>query len=123
MRYLLAACLCVLSFTVTGQVFKFRTFQTAKYKRNDTDTALKWNPYNILVVINLDTERIKIYAKDVFEGDILKPYKLETRENGDKHLTFKMVDETGSQLDVELISYVRTDGNRHIATLDRKSVV
>jgi hypothetical protein len=69
------------------QVYKFKAFQTSIYKtllkRAD---EISWDNTDILVVINIEKNKIKIFAKKNVNLDTIQTYKAQVDDNGNDQL-------------------------------------
>jgi hypothetical protein len=115
----LAITLVCVSLSSSGQVYKYKAFQftMAVYDQNGKDTyPNKWDSTDILVVINSDKNKIKIYSKQ--EQDIDMVSLLSTKKDNDDNtvLVYKCVDGDGKDCRA-IFNIFKDQGQIHKETL------
>lgn len=114
MRKLLFIILFLCSFECfSAQVFKFNAYQIAFFDIQKE----KWDPFedtDILVSINLDGKKIKIYSKETQSYDIIKSEKKKLDKDGDETLRFYCEDQNGSTCYVDFVVLNSRNGVRQL---------
>lgn len=105
-------------FSLSGytQVYKFKTIEACYQPAGKTDSKTEWNKAEILVVVNYDDDKIRIYSEEQQDFDIVKYYKKEIDENGDKWFKYQVVDQKGKNCKIRLLIFKDTE-HLHIASL------
>ena len=116
MKYLLAILLSLFYCAGYSQVYKFRAFQTAMTESDKFNAILKWNDANLLVVINLDKDKIQIYAKNTVDIDLLGGSKGWLDADSNAWAQYDGIDESGQKCLVQWEVYKDQTG-RHNSTL------
>lgn len=82
----------------TSQVYKFKayatkvaTFNGKEYVNNEVSKV------NILVVVNLDKQKIKTFGKSEGDYDLIKLQEQETQDDGSVMTTYEAVDNDGTK--------------------------
>lgn len=89
--------------------YKFRAKYVcfSEYKYNDWSAWSKWEETNILIVIDIDDERITIFANETHYLDV---YDYESEKDYEKSiLNFWAIDEDGNKCRVRFIYYEEED--------------
>ena len=88
-----------------GQVIKLRTTGLAiKYEIDDYRWG-EWSefePVSVLVVMDIDADRITIYSKETQVYDVIEAEKKRYDSDGDEYLPFICINEDGVKCRVEL---------------------
>lgn len=111
---------CNLSFgqdSYSSKVYKLKTFQTAVINLNERNSEIEWERNSILVVINFNDSKVKIYAKKQSDIDLLTLDKNYLDENDNTWIVYSGIDENGSRCKVELEVFKNTSDNDHVASL------
>jgi hypothetical protein len=116
MKYILIGLLCLYGFASYSQVYKFRAFQTAMSGSDKSNSTLKWNEVNLLVVINLNKDKIQIYAKNAVDIDLLEGSKGWFDADSNAWAQYSGVDESGQKCSIQWEVYKDQTG-RHTSTL------
>lgn len=88
-----------------------------KTKNENTDRWSAWSDMesvDILITIDVDNERIKIFSKKEQVYDIIQSYKLYTDDDGDDVLKFQCVNEDGLKCMVRLLRLNSQNGKRQL---------
>lgn len=114
----LLTCVCVsLSInTAIGQVYKFKAFNGYVGKSTLLTSDPYWTDCNILVVVNLDKEKVQIYSKTTQEYDLVGMKKSYEDENGHHWLVYSAVDNSGNKCELDLKIF-KDKAPEHFATL------
>lgn len=98
------------------QVYKFRAFQTTLLDDANQSKEISWHDVDILVVINLDKNKVHIYAENEQDLDLLGI--TDNYKDNDKNdwLIYKAVDKSGIECKVKVEIFADNSG-KHIATL------
>ena len=99
-----------------NQVYKFKAFQTSFYNNSSSSSNdISWNNTDILVVINLDKNKIQIYAKKTVDLDLLESSSNEDAD-GNTILSYSAIDEDGIKCRVN-VRIFKDQSGKHKATL------
>ncbi len=105
-------------FTSFGQVIKFKsTSFSSKYKNESTSKWSTWSKLEeteVLITIDLDDQRIKVFSKSEQEYDIIKYFDKEIDSDGDETLKFHCVNEDGRKCYVRFVILHSKDGQRQL---------
>lgn len=102
-------------------VKKYKAFE-AYYYENEAkrelaaDEELKWEEANILVVVNIDKDNIRIFSKTEQQFDVIAKGKTKVNVKGNKTYTYTAVDSNGIKCSVDFILF-KDPQTQHIATL------
>ena len=72
----------------------------------------EWEPVKILIVLNLEKERIEIYSKTPQEYDIVEVLGTESDEKDGDSIRFLCVDEDGLRCNIRI--RVQLDGTKQL---------
>jgi hypothetical protein len=102
-----------------SSIYKFKAFETTSYtKAEKTNDDLEWSKTDILVVVNLEKDKVFTYGKREKNIDLIKDKGSYTDENGDYWINYTGVDEDGDKCGVSLKIFKKSESyNSHIATL------
>jgi allantoicase len=108
----------IILFSLPGyaQVYKFKTIETCYQPVGKPENKTDWSKADILVVVNYDDDKIRIYSEEQQDFDIVKYYKKETDENGDKWFRYQVVDHKGKNCHIRLLIFKDTE-QIHVASL------
>ena len=101
-----------------SQVTKFKTTSLSIKSKNEVTN--KWSNWSepesadILISIDLTTERIKIFSKTEQVYDIIKYYDKDTDSDGDETLSFQCVDKEGLKCIVRFVILNSKNGQRQL---------
>jgi hypothetical protein len=116
MKTLILAIFCLANSLCYSQIYKFRAFQTAMIESDNPNSVLKWNDVNILTVINLNKDKIQIYAKSSVDIDLLSGSKAWLDENGNAWAQYNGIDESGQKCLIQWEVFKDQEG-RHTSNL------
>lgn len=111
----LTALFLLLSLTASAQnVLKFRTtdFSFKIKKEGIWGSWSSWESASMLVVVNLDSERITVYSKSVQQYDILDMEDKGIDSDGDRTFKFGCVDQDGDRCSVRVL--IRKSGTKQL---------
>jgi hypothetical protein len=95
-----------------AQVLKFRSYSSS-FKSNGTYGWTKWSEpteNNILIVLDLDKNRVSIYSKETQIYDIYKSYEKVTDSDGDYIFEYACVDADGLRCHVRWVKLNSQNG-------------
>jgi len=101
----LTSMLVCISLSSSCQVYKYKAFQFTMevYDQNGKDTyPNKWDSTDILVVINSDKNKLKIYSKQEQDIDMVSLISNNKDENENTLLVYKCVDDDGKDCRVKI---------------------
>jgi hypothetical protein len=104
----LTATLVCVSLSSPGQVYKYKAFQFTMevYDANGNDTyPNKWDSTDILVVVNSDKNKIKIYSKQEQDIDMVSLVSTKKDDDDNTFLVYKCVDGEGKDCRVKFYIY------------------
>ena len=104
--------ICSVQF-ITAQVYKFNAYQLAFY---DIEKE-KWEPFedtDILVSMNIDGKKIKIYSKETQSFDIITVDEKKIDKDGDETFRFYCEDQNGSTCHVDFVVLNSENGVRQL---------
>jgi hypothetical protein len=108
----------VFSVPTFAQVFKFKsTSFSSKIKNDNTGRWSDWSTLSeteVLITIDFDGERIKIFSKSEQEYDIIKFFEKEVDRDGDETLKFQCVNEDGRKCFVRFVVLLSKNGQRQL---------
>lgn len=91
---------------VHGQVYKLRAYQTKLAEWNGVDYIKKEvNNVDILVVVNLDKDRIQTYGKVEGDFDIIQRVRQDNDDDGGITSEYKAIDQKGTKVQITLFIY------------------
>ena len=101
-----------------AQVIKFKsTSISTKIKSESTGRWSSWSKYEeteVLITIDLDDNRVRIFSKSEQEYDIIKYYDKEIDADGDETLKFYCVNEDGRKCYVRFVILNSKNGQRQL---------
>lgn len=101
-----------------AQVTKFRTNSfSMKTKNEKTKQWTKWSEAekaDILITIDIENNRIKIFSKGEQVYDIIKYYEKVTDDEGDETIQFQCVNEDGLKCIVRFVILNSREGRRQL---------
>jgi hypothetical protein len=95
-----------------AQVLKFRSYSSS-IKTKGSYGWTKWSEpkdNNILIVFDLDKERVSIFSKEVQEYDIYKTFERETDKDGDYIYEYACVDASGLKCHIRWVKLNSQNG-------------
>ncbi|QIG89896.1 hypothetical protein G6R40_09590 [Chryseobacterium sp. POL2] len=113
MKKILLFSLLFLSFynLFAQNVLKFNAYSISFFDKNTSKWEEEIEPVNMLVSLNFDDGKIKIYSKETQIFDIIEIYKEEKIQRGIK-FRFYCEDKSGKNCYVDLVSY--DDGEKQL---------
>lgn len=105
MKPLLIALSLTFFFSANGQFTKFKCYQSASYRGYEYARDLpesRYNDVNILVTVDIHARQIKSYGQKKGEYSLIKVIRNQTNDNGDMHVRYEAVDETGTDCTVTI---------------------
>ncbi|MCQ2324615.1 MAG: hypothetical protein MJZ58_00290 [Paludibacteraceae bacterium] len=102
----LMSIMCVAS--VFSEVNKFQAYEVSYKSQNEWGGWSDWSPWkscNILVVMNIDNDRVNIYSQTTQEYDIIEYGNQENDNDGGITTALKCVDADGLRCDMRLRQY------------------
>ena len=111
-RTLLLLPLLAICITMRAEVMKFTAYEFSYKTHNDyyntwTDWS-RWEACNILVVINLSTDRINIYSSTTQEFDVIDSKDVYTDYDGDDVMEMDCIDADGVRCTIRVV--IRQNG-------------
>lgn len=113
----------ILSFLLTAiylfsfsQVYKFRSYDFV-YKTNSKYGWTKWSEpveNNILIVFDLDKQRVSIFSKETQVYDIYKIYEKETDKDGDYIFEYACIDDAGLKCHIRWVKLNSQNGRLQV---------
>lgn len=91
-------CLLFISEVVSAQVYKLRSTSLSIRYKEGSISKTKWSEpeeASVLIVLNVDKDRVNIYSKEPQEYDIIKAYDKTTDSDGDDIYRFVCIDQDG----------------------------
>lgn len=118
MRIALVVISLLLTHSVYSQVHKFRIFQSSAREPNKVipDKEIKWNEVDLLLVVNLDRQKIQVYSSVEQEYDIIKKDSEDLNEEKTFFTTYSVVDKDGNKCELKLVVFDKST-DKHIGTL------
>lgn len=117
-RLFFALFFIVLALSSVGQVAKFKsTSYSLKFKDKHNGKWGKWTQSEkaiVLITIDIDNDRIKIFSKREQVYDIIKYYDAKTDVDGDETIQFHCVNEDGLKCFVRFVTLNSNDGQRQL---------
>lgn len=104
-QVILLSAFLLLSTVAFCQVYKFKA-HSASYKYEGKYGWTKWTEpeeTSILIVFNIDKERVTIYSKETQEYDIIKVYDKVVDSDGDDVFRYLCVDKDGLRCNIRWI--------------------
>lgn len=98
---------------ITAQVYKFNAYQLAFY---DIEKE-KWQPFedtDILVSINVDGKKVKIYSKETQSFDIITAEDKKVDNDGDDTYRYYCEDQDGNTCYVDFVVLNSENGVRQL---------
>ena len=101
-----------------SQVTKFRTTSLSMKTKNER--TKQWNKWSepekvdVLITIDIENNRIKIFSKGEQVYDIIQYYEKETDNEGDETLQFQCVNEDGLKCFVRFVVLNSREGKRQL---------
>ncbi len=114
MRRFLFIALLFSSLFAHSQVYKYNAteFSVRVAERGYWGEWSEWEPVKILIVLNLEKERIEIYSKTPQEYDIVEVLGTESDEKDGDSIRFLCVDEDGLRCNIRI--RVQLDGTKQL---------
>lgn len=113
MKYFFSILLFVFLFKVcNAQVLKFRSYSSS-IKTNGNYGWTKWSEpteNNILIVLDLDKNRVSIYSKETQVYDIYKSYDRVTDNDGDYIFEYACIDGEGLRCHIRWVKLNSQNG-------------
>lgn len=102
-----------------SQVQKFKAFEATKciYGVPNPKGTLKWIKASMLVVFNLDKEKVLVYSEEPQEYDIVEYTSSEKDKLGNTEIVCKGVNKEGIVAELSLTLLKHTSEQLHVATL------
>lgn len=118
MKYLIVIILCLSHYVSHSQVYKFKAFESYldKSKGDIEIDDNDWKKVDILVVINLDKKKIKIFGNKEGDYDLIMINDPIKNKNNDQVLVYHAVDEDGDECDIGITIFKGHDPD-HWATM------
>jgi hypothetical protein len=117
MKKLILTASFILIFTLCfSQVYKLRSY-SSQIKTKGTYGWTKWSDpteNNILIVFDIDKERITIYSKETQVYDIYKVYDTYTDRDGDDTYEFACIDADGLRCHVRWVKLNSQNGRLQV---------
>ena len=104
--------ICTVQF-ITAQVYKFNAYQIAFY---DTQKQ-KWESFedcDILISMNVDAKKIKIYSKETQSFDIIISEAKKIDKDGDESFRFYCEDHNGNNCNVDFMTLKSENGTKQL---------
>lgn len=95
----------IISSNAFSQVLKFRSYSFS-IKYQERNTWSKWSEpeeASVLIVFNLDKERVSIFSKETQEYDIIETYKKVIDSDGDEVFRYVCIDKNGLRCNIRWI--------------------
>lgn len=95
----------IISSNAFSQVLKFRSYSFS-IKYQERNTWSKWSEpeeTSVLIVFNLDKERVSIFSKETQEYDIIETYKKVIDRDGDEVFRYVCIDKNGLRCNIRWI--------------------
>ena len=101
-----------------AQVYKFKAFETYldRSKGKVSIEEADYHQVDLLVVINMDKNKICTYGDKPYQFDIVKLSNAFKNDNGDDVLPYKAVDNDGDECDINVVFFQNREA-KHIATM------
>lgn len=102
----LILCLTVLNSWVFGQVYKFRAAKFAFKVKDDFNQWQEWSDWHdssVLISIDINTKRIKIFSNKIQVYDIIEEHDIHEDDEGNKTLRFYCLDKNGLYCNVRVV--------------------
>jgi hypothetical protein len=100
-------------------VYKYKAFQTATIDntKNSIYTAdVEWKKVDILVVLNVEKKKLKIYSEAEQDIDLIREMEENTHGTNNKWIREVGIDENGLKCNIEMEIFTDQSGI-HVATL------
>ncbi|WP_395054950.1 hypothetical protein [Flavobacterium sp.] len=101
-----------------SQIIKCKTTGFASRSKNEiSEIWTEWSDFKeveILLIIDPDNDRIKIFSKEDQVYDIIKSYESEIDQDGDKTIKWLCVNEDGIKCIVRLVKLYSQEGRSQI---------
>jgi hypothetical protein len=101
-----------------GQVLKVKADAYSIKAKNENTGKWpewpKWNDVNILITIDVDNDRIKIFSKKDQEYDIIQKLDESIDEDGDKTWKWLCVNEDGIKCHLKLVRPISGNGSSQL---------
>lgn len=89
-----------------SQVYKFKTFLTKLAEYNGSEYINKeTNKVSILVVVNLDKNKIQTYGETPGDYDLVSHSAIETQSDGSTETSYKAIDGRGDKCNIRLVVF------------------
>ncbi len=114
-KLFLLICMLTTITIVQAEVIKLQATSFAYKYQNEYGYWMDWSEWeytSILIVINIDNNRINIYSKAPQEYDIFDYKENEYDKDGGETMTLRCIDADGLRCDVRL--YMARNGNRQL---------
>lgn len=112
---LFAACIFGAVMVYADGVYKYQATSLAFKSQNDYGYWSDWSDWestNVLVVINIDKDRINIYSTSPHEFDIYEYGEIVNESDGGNSFTLKCIDENGLRCTIR--QRQQPDGQRQL---------
>lgn len=117
-KSILVFLLFLISQLMTGQITKFKSSSYAySVKNENTGSWSKWSDLEeteVLITVDLSSDRIKIFSKMEQVYDIIKYYDKEVDKDGDETLKFHCVNDDGLKCYVRFVILNSRNGRRQL---------
>jgi len=122
MKYIKSVCICIiliiLSLNTFSQVTKYKSTSFSFKTKNEN--TLRWSKWSepesaeILITIDLTSDRIKIFSEEEQVYDIIQYYKMTTDVDDDETLKFQCVNEDGLKCFVRFVILKSQNGRKQL---------
>lgn len=99
------------------QVYKLRTTAISyKYKINESSWSdwVEWEETSVLVIIDVNKERITVYYKEIQEYDIYQSEGKNIDDEGDERITYYCINKDGLKCRIRLAKLVSRGGGMQL---------
>ena len=97
-------------------VKKYKSFEFTLFNLEKDTGKMEWEATTVLVVINHEKKKIKIYSKTEQDYDLLGHTKEYDKDNDADVLDFDAIDANGKRCDIR-ISKFRTPTTKHVCSI------
>lgn len=110
--------LFILTTNLQAEVIKCKAYGFS-YQYNNAKTGLSgawasWTDTDILITIDIDHERIRIFSENEQDYTIIQFFGEKIDRDGDKILTFSCVNEEGIKCNIRIVKLLSKDGTSQL---------
>lgn len=125
-KYLFGLVIIFLTNTAIGQIAKFKsTSLSLRTKNESTGNWTKWSDLEkveLLIVLDIQNDRVKIYSREEQVYDIIKYYEKEVDYQSDETMRMLCIDREGLKCNIRFVK-LNSQNGRHQLYVDFADVM